>query len=264
MSLRIQDAVEEPLQLRGDLGKRVRADRYDAVPAGTHRQPALPQCARLSGLGAVLVEVERPDVRLHPEVVDVRRRAAIGACTEGGRGELALRGRPHLTVAQGGVQCGHHGDSRLDADLSGCHGFAHRRILRRQPIAVERARLTHRTRGAHQVAGAPTGGARGALYELVHRAAPVASGRTVGVGRGVRSLLQLGDRGDHDRLSLPHDLSRVGENREHIRVVGLAERARTVEVFDGTRERGRRPRERVGGVRHASIIPAGTDIPFPK
>ena len=137
--LRIQDAVEQPRKLGGDLRQRVPAQRHDPVAADAHREPPLAHCSRLARLGAVLIEVHRPHLRLQPKFVSARNGTAPFAASASRGRQFGVGSRPSVAPACRGIERADDCHQRIQPDraFSAASRIAGYSAARTSPVDVE-------------------------------------------------------------------------------------------------------------------------------
>jgi hypothetical protein len=265
IDLGVEDAVEESLELPGDLGEELAAERNQPVAADAQSHSAPTQGARLTGLRAVLVEVHRPYRSLVAQIIGRGCGTAARALSARGGGELFV-GRESRGLGTGrGVEGADHAAERIDPERTGACGFAQTGIAGGQDLTRGWCdRPLDASRGADGLGDRLGCEKRGALNEFGERAAPARRRHPLVDRRSLRAQIGLGDRVDQDRLGKSLEVRRPSHHVED-RVVVEGVRA------DSPDERGNGPTEHILRVGeglderlHNSILPSATDIRGPK
>ena len=261
---RIQHAVERALELPSDLGENAAAHGMESVVAGPDAQPALAHRACLTRLGAVLVQVHRPDRRERTQLFCARRGCGIRSLTPCRCRDLLVGGQPARDPRGAGQDRPADGHHPVHPDVARGERGAHHRQRRREQLARgHRDRLEHRPRSLHHVAGAQSRGARRALHHLADR--PAAESRRHPIPRRptVGAIAYLPGGLDQQRLGGSHDPRRGSHHLEHLGVgesprgvIGEQVARRLGEVVADPFESGRE-------VVHTCILTVTSDIPAP-
>ena len=266
-SARGAGAVEDALQLGGDLRHQTAVDGDDAVASSPERHTASERHVTLGGLRPVLVERDRPDLRLQFQQIGGCRRCGIRTLPARLRGE-DLVGEQHL-VAGDPVAHRQQGtrdsEDAVDADLAIEHGPAKGRqtwgsAFSADRIPFDRDGLLRLLELRGRRGRAP----RQALHELVEVVAAETSRQAFGPRERPRALGELADPFHEQRLHEPQEVARDGH--------GIGELGIRRGVKRGSREQRSHlagdalPKvcERRDRAAHTSILVTPSDIGNPR
>lgn len=172
--LGVQHAVENLLQLTGNLGEQIAAQRNDAVARDPESHTALSHRHDFARFSAILVEIHRPHRRLTSKVICARMRCPIDTVTASGCCELFIGGQVGSSP-----RCRHHPSERpgdrdksVDSQISGRERRTHRGKLRGQHLTRDDGhRFDNGPSTLHEGGRRPRRHPGRALHELSDRTA---------------------------------------------------------------------------------------------